>query len=96
MINSTTSFESLLFVPITPTGPRFAHPDYANVEVDLDTDTAIVIGAGNVAMDVARMLSPDVNATVAGLAIRSASQLLTSKGAPNEPPTSIAPWRSLS
>ena len=36
-----------------------AHPDYANVEADLDTDTAIVIGAGNVAMDVARLLAID-------------------------------------
>ena len=36
-----------------------AHPDYANVEVDLDTDTALVIGAGNVAMDVARLLAID-------------------------------------
>jgi len=36
-----------------------AHPDYANIEVDLDTDTAIVIGAGNVAMDVARLLAID-------------------------------------
>ena len=35
------------------------HPDYANVEVDLDTDTAVVIGAGNVAMDVARLLAID-------------------------------------
>jgi ferredoxin--NADP+ reductase len=34
-----------------------AHPDFANVEVDLNTDTAIVIGAGNVAMDVARLLA---------------------------------------
>jgi ferredoxin--NADP+ reductase len=33
-----------------------AHPDYTGVNVPLDTDTAIVIGAGNVAMDVARML----------------------------------------
>jgi ferredoxin--NADP+ reductase len=29
------------------------------VKVDLDTDTAVVIGAGNVAMDVARMLAID-------------------------------------
>jgi len=36
-----------------------AHPDYVNVEVDLDTDTAVVIGAGNVAMDVARILAID-------------------------------------
>jgi ferredoxin--NADP+ reductase len=36
-----------------------AHPDYANVEVDLNTDTAVVIGAGNVAMDVARLLAID-------------------------------------
>ena len=34
-----------------------AHPDYSNVDVDLSGDTAVVIGAGNVAMDVARMLA---------------------------------------
>ena len=34
-----------------------AHPDYVNVDVPLDTETAVVIGAGNVAMDVARMLA---------------------------------------
>jgi len=34
-----------------------AHPDYVNVDVPLDTDTAVVIGAGNVALDVARMLA---------------------------------------
>ena len=34
-----------------------AHPDFIDVKVDLDTDTAVVIGAGNVAMDVARILS---------------------------------------
>jgi ferredoxin--NADP+ reductase len=34
-----------------------AHPDYVNTEVDLSSDTAVVIGAGNVAMDVARMLA---------------------------------------
>jgi ferredoxin--NADP+ reductase len=36
-----------------------AHPDYANTEVDLSSDTAVVIGAGNVAMDVARILAID-------------------------------------
>ena len=36
-----------------------AHPDYTNVDVALDTDAAVVIGAGNVAMDVARMLALD-------------------------------------
>jgi ferredoxin/flavodoxin---NADP+ reductase len=36
-----------------------AHPDYTEVEVDLSGDTAVVIGAGNVAMDVARMLALD-------------------------------------
>ena len=36
-----------------------SHPDFTNVEVDLDTDTAVVIGAGNVAMDVARILAID-------------------------------------
>jgi ferredoxin--NADP+ reductase len=34
-----------------------AHPDYVDVKVPLDCDTAVVIGAGNVAMDVARMLA---------------------------------------
>ena len=34
-----------------------AHPDFHSVEVPLDCETAVVIGAGNVAMDVARMLA---------------------------------------
>ncbi len=34
-----------------------AHPDYVDVKVPLACDTAVVIGAGNVAMDVARMLA---------------------------------------
>ena len=34
-----------------------AHPDFADVAVPFDCDTAVVIGAGNVAMDVARMLA---------------------------------------
>jgi ferredoxin--NADP+ reductase len=34
-----------------------AHPDFVNVDTPLDADTAVVIGAGNVAMDVARMLA---------------------------------------
>ena len=33
------------------------HPDYVGVEVPLDGDTAVIIGAGNVAMDCARMLA---------------------------------------
>ena len=36
-----------------------AHPDYIDVKVDLNCDTAVVIGAGNVAMDVARLLAID-------------------------------------
>jgi ferredoxin--NADP+ reductase len=36
-----------------------AHPDFTNVEINLDTNTAVVIGAGNVAMDVARLLTID-------------------------------------
>ena len=35
------------------------HPDYVNVSVPLDGDTAVIIGAGNVAMDCARMLGID-------------------------------------
>ena len=34
-----------------------AHPDFADFKIDLDCTTAVVIGAGNVAMDVARMLA---------------------------------------
>ena len=34
-----------------------SHPDYVDVKVPLNCDTAVVIGAGNVAMDVARMLA---------------------------------------
>ena len=36
-----------------------AHPDFVDVDPPLDTDTAIVIGAGNVAVDVARMLAQE-------------------------------------
>ncbi|MBU3642702.1 MAG: glutamate synthase subunit beta [Candidatus Nanopelagicaceae bacterium] len=35
------------------------HPDYAKLTPDLSSDTAVVIGAGNVAMDVARLLALD-------------------------------------
>ena len=34
-----------------------AHPDFKDENVDLSTSTAVVIGAGNVAMDVARILA---------------------------------------
>ena len=34
-----------------------AHPDFQAVPFDLDTDRAVVVGAGNVALDVARMLA---------------------------------------
>lgn len=34
-----------------------AHPDFKDAEITLDTKQALVIGAGNVAMDVARMLA---------------------------------------
>lgn len=33
------------------------HPDYKDLDFSVDCDTAVVIGAGNVAMDVARMLA---------------------------------------
>ena len=36
-----------------------AHPDYVDLDVDLSSDTAVVIGAGNVAMDIARILAID-------------------------------------
>ena len=39
-----------------------AHPDFADHNVSLDCDTAVVIGAGNVAMDVARMLALEPSA----------------------------------
>lgn len=35
------------------------HPDFTNLKVNLNTDTAVVIGLGNVALDVARMLTID-------------------------------------
>src|SRR4051794_20430098 len=34
-----------------------AHPDFQTVPFDLDTERAVVVGAGNVAIDVARMLA---------------------------------------
>jgi len=35
------------------------HPDYKDLEVDLSGSSAVVIGAGNVAMDIGRMLAID-------------------------------------
>ena len=35
------------------------HPDFENFEIDLSGKVAVVIGAGNVAMDCARMLAVD-------------------------------------
>jgi ferredoxin--NADP+ reductase len=35
------------------------HPDYLNLNIDFSCDTAVVIGAGNVALDVARILTID-------------------------------------
>jgi ferredoxin--NADP+ reductase len=46
------SLSSAVFVPWYN-----AHPDFVDVDTPLDADTAVVIGAGNVAMDVARMLA---------------------------------------
>lgn len=37
------------------------HPDYVDLEVDLDIETVIVVGVGNVAMDVARILAKTVD-----------------------------------
>jgi ferredoxin--NADP+ reductase len=34
-----------------------AHPDYQEISFDLETERAVVVGAGNVALDVARMLA---------------------------------------
>jgi len=48
------SFSAAEFVPWYNT-----HPDFVDVEVELSSDTAVVIGAGNVAMDVARILAID-------------------------------------
>ena len=36
-----------------------SHPDYVSTQIDLSCDTAVVIGAGNVGMDVARILAID-------------------------------------
>jgi len=36
-----------------------AHPDYSDLKIDLNTETAVVIGLGNVALDIARILATD-------------------------------------
>jgi ferredoxin--NADP+ reductase len=51
-----------------------AHPDFKDESVDLSTSTAVVIGAGNVAMDVARMLALEPSE----LDLQSNSRLLKS------------------
>ena len=48
------SFSAAQFVPWYN-----GHPDYADLDISLDGTTAVVIGAGNVAMDCARMLALD-------------------------------------
>lgn len=52
--NLLNCISSAIFVPWYN-----AHPDFIKTEVDFNTDTAVVIGAGNVALDVARILSMD-------------------------------------
>lgn len=37
------------------------HPDYQGLEFDLDHDTAVVIGHGNVAIDISRILSKSID-----------------------------------
>ena len=37
------------------------HPDYQDLQVDLSCDAAIVVGVGNVAMDVARVLAKSID-----------------------------------
>ncbi len=41
------------------------HPDYRDLEVDLSVESAVVVGAGNVAIDVARILVTDPDALAA-------------------------------
>jgi ferredoxin--NADP+ reductase len=48
------SFSSADFVPWYN-----GHPDYVGLSPNFDNETAVVIGAGNVAMDVARLLAVD-------------------------------------
>ena len=50
--NLTNYFSAADFVPWYN-----GHPDYENLEINLDGKVAIVIGAGNVAMDCSRMLA---------------------------------------
>lgn len=50
--NLRGSLSAAIFVPWYN-----AHPDFADVDVPLECDTAVVIGGGNVAMDVARILA---------------------------------------
>ncbi|GED98663.1 hypothetical protein nbrc107697_27020 [Gordonia crocea] len=35
------------------------HPDYVDLDVDLSAERAVVVGNGNVALDVARILATD-------------------------------------
>ena len=50
--NLTGSISAATFVPWYN-----AHPDFKDESIELNCETAVVIGAGNVAMDVARMLA---------------------------------------
>jgi ferredoxin--NADP+ reductase len=58
-----------------------AHPDYADIDIALDCDTAVVIGAGNVAMDVARMLALEPSELDTTARLRKTTQLFDKKSA---------------
>ncbi len=72
--------------------PKIETSSFAKFSVSIvgSSSNSVEIGGA------APMLSPVEIATVAGFAARSAAQLLVRSGAPKDPPTSIAPCRSLS
>jgi ferredoxin--NADP+ reductase len=73
--NLANSFSAAEFVPWYN-----GHPDYADLEVDLNCDTAVIIGAGNVALDVARILSMDPQSLDStDIALHSLKKLKSSK-----------------
>jgi len=73
--NLTNSLSAADFVPWYN-----GHPDYVSLELDLNCETAVVIGAGNVALDVARILSIDPQALEStDIALHALEKLKSSK-----------------
>jgi ferredoxin/flavodoxin---NADP+ reductase len=62
-----------------------AHPDFQSIPFDLNVERAVVVGAGNVALDVARMLALSADELARSTSRRSARSCCSRAAAPPRP-----------